>query len=139
MPGDGLLTLGICSRNIGAMSIGGGARGTLTIDMAKQDWGGARALGLPITLHTSGPSPIKLLEEAGFLGPDVQLVHPLKMLLIGIAALFLATPHGKAAIQSVTEPKRSVTSDGGAFKQINGLMEQDAGGTSSISVVVGEN
>src|SRR5262249_50228236 len=29
MPGDGLLTLGICSRNIGAMSIGGGARGTL--------------------------------------------------------------------------------------------------------------
>ena len=77
MPGDGLLTLGICSRNIGAMSIGGATRGTLTIDMAKRDWGGARALGLPITLHTSGPSPIKLLEEAGLLGPDVQLVHPL--------------------------------------------------------------
>src|SRR5262249_41008348 len=57
MPGDGLLTLGICSRNVGAMSIGGATRGTLTIDMAKQDWGGARALGLPITLHTSGPSP----------------------------------------------------------------------------------
>jgi 5-methylthioadenosine/S-adenosylhomocysteine deaminase len=77
MPGDGLLTLGICSRNIGAMSIGGATRGTLTIEMAKKDWGGARALGLPITLHTSGPSPIKLLEEAGLLGPDVQLVHPL--------------------------------------------------------------
>jgi cytosine/adenosine deaminase-related metal-dependent hydrolase len=77
MPGDGLLTLGICSRNIGAMSIGGATRGTLTIDMAKRDWGGARALGLPITLHTSGPSPIKLLQEAGLLGPDVQLVHPL--------------------------------------------------------------
>jgi 5-methylthioadenosine/S-adenosylhomocysteine deaminase len=76
MPGDGLLTLGICSRNIGAMSIGG-ARGTLTIDMAKRDWGGARALGLPITLHTSGPSPIKALDDAGLLGPDVQLVHPL--------------------------------------------------------------
>ena len=75
MPGDGLLTLGICSRNIGAMSIGGGTRGTLTIDMAKRDWASARALGLPITLHTSGPSPIKLLEEAGLLGPDVQLVH----------------------------------------------------------------
>src|SRR5262249_19502236 len=68
MRGDGLLTLGICSRNIGAMSIGGATRGTLTIDMAKQDWGNARALGLPITLHTSGPSPIKLLEEAGLLG-----------------------------------------------------------------------
>jgi cytosine/adenosine deaminase-related metal-dependent hydrolase len=77
MPGDGLLTLGICSRNIGAMSIGGATRGTLTIDMAKRDWGGARALGLPITLHTSGPSPINLLQEAGLLGPDVQLVHPL--------------------------------------------------------------
>jgi 5-methylthioadenosine/S-adenosylhomocysteine deaminase len=77
MPGDGLHTLGICSRNIGALSIGGGARGILTIDMAKRDWGGARALGLPITMHTSGPSPIKLLEEAGLLGPDVQLVHPL--------------------------------------------------------------
>jgi 5-methylthioadenosine/S-adenosylhomocysteine deaminase len=77
MPGDGLLTLGICSRNIGAMSIGGAARGTITIDMAKRDWGGARALGLPITMHTSGPSPVKQLEEAGLLGPDVQLVHPL--------------------------------------------------------------
>ena len=76
-PGNGLLTLGICSRNIGGMSIGGATRGTLTIDMAKRDWGGARELGLPITLHTSGPSPIRLLDEAGLLGSDVQLVHPL--------------------------------------------------------------
>lgn len=77
MPNDGLLTMGICSRNVGAMSIGGATRGVLTMDMVKKDWGGARALGLPITLHTSGPSPIKALEEAGLLGPDVQLVHPL--------------------------------------------------------------
>src|SRR5215475_11420599 len=77
MPGDDLLTLGICSRNIGAMSIGGATRGTLTVEKAKRDWGGARALGPPITLHTSGASPIKALEEAGLLGPDVQLVHPL--------------------------------------------------------------
>jgi 5-methylthioadenosine/S-adenosylhomocysteine deaminase len=89
MPGDGLLTLGICSRNIGAMSIGGAARGTLTIDMAKRDWGGARALELPITLHTSGPSPIKLVEEAGLLGPDVQLVHPL-----------LTTPEERAILKA---------------------------------------
>ena len=89
MPGDGLLTLGICSRNIGAMSIGGAARGTLTIDMAKRDWGGARALGLPVTLHTSGPSPIMLLEEAGLLGPDVQLVHPL-----------LTTPEERAILKA---------------------------------------
>ncbi|CAN0290032.1 unnamed protein product, partial [Phaeothamnion confervicola] len=54
---DGMLTMGICSRNVGAMSIGGAARGVLSIDMVKKDWGGARALGLPITVHTSGPSP----------------------------------------------------------------------------------
>jgi cytosine/adenosine deaminase-related metal-dependent hydrolase len=28
-------------------------------------------------MHTSGASPITALEEAGLLGPDVQLVHPL--------------------------------------------------------------
>lgn len=28
-------------------------------------------------MHTSGPTPIKLLEGAKLLGPDVQLVHPL--------------------------------------------------------------
>src|SRR5262245_8266975 len=89
LPGDGMLTLGICSRNIGAMSIGGAARGTLTIEMAKKDWGGARALGLPITVHTSGPSPIKLLEEAGLLGPDLQLVHPL-----------LTTPEERAILKA---------------------------------------
>lgn len=89
MPGDGLLTLGICSRNIGAMSIGGATRGTLTVEMAKRDWGGARALGLPITLHTSGASPIKLLEEAGLLGSDVQLVHPL-----------LTTPEERAILKA---------------------------------------
>jgi cytosine/adenosine deaminase-related metal-dependent hydrolase len=77
MPNDGMLTLGICSRNVGAMSIGGAARGTLTIEMVKKDWEGARALGVPITVHTSGPSPIMQLEEAGLLGPDLQLVHPL--------------------------------------------------------------
>jgi cytosine/adenosine deaminase-related metal-dependent hydrolase len=78
MPGDGLLTLGICSRNVGALNVGGaGARGVVTLDMLKQDWGGARTLGLPITMHTSGASPVMALEQAGLLGPDVQLVHPL--------------------------------------------------------------
>ena len=89
MPGDGLLTLGICSRNVGAMSIGGATRGDAHDRQAKRDWGGARKLGLPITLHTSGPSPIKLLEEAGLLGPDVQLVHPL-----------LTTPEERAILKA---------------------------------------
>jgi cytosine/adenosine deaminase-related metal-dependent hydrolase len=89
MPNDGMLTLGISSRNIGAMSVGGAARGTLTIEMARKDWGGARALGLPITVHTSGPSPIRQLEEAGLLGPDLQLVHPL-----------LTTPEERAILKA---------------------------------------
>jgi len=33
---------------------------------------------MPITLHTSGDSVVKLLDDARLLGPDVQLVHPLK-------------------------------------------------------------
>jgi cytosine/adenosine deaminase-related metal-dependent hydrolase len=78
MPGDGLLTLGICSRNVGALNVGGaGSRGVVTIDMLKQDWDGARKLGLPITMHTSGASPIMALEQAGLLASDVQLIHPL--------------------------------------------------------------
>ena len=79
MPGngneEGLLTLGICSRNVGDST--NLLRGNISVDMARRDWGGARALGLPITMHTSGPSPVKLLEDARLLGPDVQLVHPL--------------------------------------------------------------
>jgi 5-methylthioadenosine/S-adenosylhomocysteine deaminase len=78
---EGLLTLGICSRNLGALTIGGSAaaasRGVLTVEQIKRDWDGARALGLPITMHTSGASPVTELEKAGLLGPDVQLVHPL--------------------------------------------------------------
>ena len=75
MPNDGMLTLGICSRNVGDST--NLLRGNIPVEMAHTDWGGARALGLPITMHTSGPSPVKLLEQAKLLGPDVQLVHPL--------------------------------------------------------------
>ena len=75
MPNDGMLTLGICSRNVGDDS--NPLRGNISIETARKEWGGARALGLPITMHTSGPSPITLLEKSGLLGPDVQLVHPL--------------------------------------------------------------
>ena len=75
MPNDGMLTLGICSRNVGDDT--NPLRGNISVEMARKEWGGARALGLPITMHTSGPSPITLLEKSGLLGPDVQLVHPL--------------------------------------------------------------
>ena len=75
MPNDGMLTLGICSRNVGTDP--NPLRGNIQMDIVKADWGGARALGLPITLHTSGPSPITFLNDANLLGKDVQLIHPL--------------------------------------------------------------
>jgi 5-methylthioadenosine/S-adenosylhomocysteine deaminase len=79
MPGsgndDGLLALGICSRNVGDST--NLLRGNISVETARVDWGGARKLGLPITMHTSGPTPVKLLEDSKLLGPDVQLVHPL--------------------------------------------------------------
>jgi cytosine/adenosine deaminase-related metal-dependent hydrolase len=66
MPGDGLLTLGICSRNIGAMNVGGaGARGTLTIDMAKRDWGGARTLRAADRAAHLRRRPIVVLGKPG--------------------------------------------------------------------------
>src|SRR5262245_35767375 len=71
----GMLTFGICSRNVGADP--NPLRGNISPDMTKKEWSAARDLGLPITLHTSGPRPVKLLDDAGLLGPDVQLVHPL--------------------------------------------------------------
>lgn len=71
---DDMIGLGICSRNIDGNNT---ARGAINADMAKKEWGGARDLGLPITLHTNGSASIQLLNANGLLGPDVQLVHPL--------------------------------------------------------------
>jgi 5-methylthioadenosine/S-adenosylhomocysteine deaminase len=75
LAGDSMLTLGIASRNVGRDP--NPLRGNVTTEMAKKEWGAARELRLGITLHTSGPSPVNLLDEAGLLGPDLQLVHPL--------------------------------------------------------------
>ena len=75
MPNDGMLTLGIYSRNVG--SDPNLLRGNIPVEIARKEWGAARALGLPITLHTSGPSPITLLERSQASWADVQLVHPL--------------------------------------------------------------
>jgi cytosine/adenosine deaminase-related metal-dependent hydrolase len=72
---DGMLTLGINSRSVD--NFNAATRGGINVEMAKKEWGAARDLGLPITMHTSGVGAIKTLNEAGLLGPDVQLVHPL--------------------------------------------------------------
>ena len=75
LTGDAMLTLGTCSRNVDGST--GGTRGAIDAAMARKEWGAVRELGLPITLHTSGSGAIKLLNAAGLLGPDLQLVHPL--------------------------------------------------------------
>lgn len=72
---DGMLTLGVCSRNVDGSL--GGTRGAISVEMARKEWGAVRDLGLPITLHTSGVGAIRTLADAGLLGPDLQLVHPL--------------------------------------------------------------
>jgi cytosine/adenosine deaminase-related metal-dependent hydrolase len=72
---DPMLTLGVNSRNVDGNT--GGTRGAIDAATAKKEWGMAREMGLPITLHTSGTGAIKLLNDAGLLGPDLQLIHPL--------------------------------------------------------------
>jgi cytosine/adenosine deaminase-related metal-dependent hydrolase len=95
-----LLTLGICSRNVDGSL--GGTRGAIGTDMAHKEWGEARKLGVPITLHTSGTGAIKILSDAGLLGPDLQLVHPLGSDAEGRAALakygvhYSSSPVGEA-------------------------------------------
>ncbi|AMN44371.1 amidohydrolase family protein [Rhodoplanes sp. Z2-YC6860] len=71
---DGRLSLGICSRNLVP---GQSIRGAITFAMAHRDWGGARELNLPITLHASPKDLVFELEKEKLLGPDVQLVHPM--------------------------------------------------------------
>ena len=97
---DPLLSLGICSRNIDGNNT---KRGAINADMAKREWTAARALGLPITLHTSGSDSIQLLVANNLLGPDVQLVHPLNTNAADWAVLaktgthYSTSPLGEAA------------------------------------------
>jgi cytosine/adenosine deaminase-related metal-dependent hydrolase len=69
-PSEGLLTLGMAAR-----SLSNSPRGPAPADVLRKDWEGARALGLPITIHVSPVGAIEALAQAGLLGSDVQLVH----------------------------------------------------------------
>jgi cytosine/adenosine deaminase-related metal-dependent hydrolase len=82
-----MLALGICSRYVDGST--GGTRGAIDAGMAKKEWDAVRALGL--------------LNEAGLLGPDLQLVHPLNTEAADWAALakhgthYSTSPLGEAA------------------------------------------
>ena len=95
---DGRLSLGICSRNLVP---GQSIRGTITFEIAQQDWGRARELGLPITLHASPKDLVFELEKQKLLGPDVQLVHPMftvaaeRAILASRGTSFATSPMGE--------------------------------------------
>jgi cytosine/adenosine deaminase-related metal-dependent hydrolase len=72
---SGLLTLGMACRGLG------GSNPAMRVPPAvyQQEMAAARELGLPVTVHASGPpaaaGQIAALASAGLLGPDLQVVH----------------------------------------------------------------
>jgi 5-methylthioadenosine/S-adenosylhomocysteine deaminase len=66
---EGRLTLGMASR-----SVSDSPRGAAGLAAVRRDWEAARALRLPITIHT-GNGIVTVLEREGLLGPDVQLIN----------------------------------------------------------------
>jgi cytosine/adenosine deaminase-related metal-dependent hydrolase len=103
---DEMIGLGMCSRNIDATNA---SRGAIDADMAKKEWGAARELGMPITLHTNGSANIQLLAANNLLGKDVQLVHPLNLapgdfeLLAKSGATYSTSPIGEAGRTGETQ------------------------------------
>ena len=72
---DPMLTLGICSRNIDGNNT---ARGAINADDGEEGMGRARASSACRSRCTpTAAARSSCSNEAGLLGPDVQLVHPL--------------------------------------------------------------
>jgi cytosine/adenosine deaminase-related metal-dependent hydrolase len=72
---SGLLTLGMACRGPG----GSNPVTRVPPRVYQQEMAAARELGLPVTVHASGPpaaaGQIAALADAGLLGPDLQVVH----------------------------------------------------------------
>jgi 5-methylthioadenosine/S-adenosylhomocysteine deaminase len=74
-PGRELLTLGMACRGLG------GSNPAMRVPpwVYRREVGAARELGLPVTVHASGPpaaaGQIGALAADGLLGPDLQVVH----------------------------------------------------------------
>ena len=71
----GLLTLGVACRGLG----GSNPAMRVPPGVYRREMAAARELGLPVTVHASGPpaaaGQIAALADAGLLGPDLQVVH----------------------------------------------------------------
>ena len=74
-PGPALLTLGVACRGLG----GSNPAMRVPPGVYQREMAAARELGLPLTVHASGPpaaaGQIAALAGAGLLGPDMQVVH----------------------------------------------------------------
>ena len=79
---NGLITLGVASRSVAFST-----RGPMTIDTLRIEWGAARKLGLPITIHAQIPGMMENLDKLGLLASDVQLVHPCNWTMADIEAV----------------------------------------------------
>lgn len=103
---DSLLTLGMASR-----APVPNPRGNLPLSVLHQDWDATRNLGLPITMHTTGPpGVVTILENERLLGPDVQLVHPMSTTEVERAVL---AQHGTTFSTSPLTEARLVQSQRG--------------------------
>ena len=74
-PSDGLISLGMAWRGTG----GSNPAMRVAPSIYEAEIGAVRELGLPVTVHASGPpsarGQVGVLAAAGLLGPDVQVVH----------------------------------------------------------------
>jgi len=64
----------ICARSVTA-SDATAELAAVSMQAIHRDWAAARALKLPVTLHTGGPGILEVLEREGLLGSDVQLIN----------------------------------------------------------------
>ena len=71
---EGLLTLGMASRGVNPSGIS--ANHPVLLEVAHKDWAAARALKLPITVHTGGKGNVELLEREGCSAPTSSSSTP---------------------------------------------------------------
>jgi cytosine/adenosine deaminase-related metal-dependent hydrolase len=118
----------------GRLSFGIAVRGPYRTspEVCEAEWGLARQLGLPITMHCDrclreadcDRCGLDRLEQLGLLGPDVQIVHAVHASEADIAALARTNTH--VAVSPMTEMRTM------GFPQITELLE--AGVLVSISL-----
>jgi 5-methylthioadenosine/S-adenosylhomocysteine deaminase len=72
---DGVITLGLAWRGMG----GNNPATAIPPEIYRREIEAARKLGLPVSVHASGSRPaigqVNTINQAGLLGPDMQIIH----------------------------------------------------------------